>query len=234
MHAESPISGAVTTEDGQPIPGVVVIGSMSKNCCPFKRDETITDQNGRFRIEHPGEVIHFFKRKLKPRTIVVAPSNPEIQIVLQTPKDDLVIPACGVVSRGQKRIGWGKYGLQFNVLKRAVNISGGKTDVDYVHYVIKPKAGEGWLELWFGVNAMGELPDDDQFVSSERYSHRNVFAPGMTVGLDSWGETRGGGEWRQTAVAAFGGAKYRSASPEQTRLFDEVVNSMCMVPFPNR
>jgi uncharacterized GH25 family protein len=71
-QADYPLTGVVTTKEGKPIAGVTVYGSMSKDCCPFKRDQATTDQNGQFRIEHPGGVIHFSKEKLKPKALVIA------------------------------------------------------------------------------------------------------------------------------------------------------------------
>ena len=51
------------------------------------------------------------------------------------------IPACVDAAKGQRLIGWGKYGLFFAVPKRGVKILGGKPDVDYVKFVIhQPKA----------------------------------------------------------------------------------------------
>lgn len=233
-QTESPISGTVTTKDGQPIAGVIVYGSMAKTCCPFKREQTITDKEGQFHLEHPGAVIHFSKDDLQPQAFVVGPGTSGVHITLEPSIGSLVVPVCGKSGPAQKQIGWGKYGLRFNVPERAVKILGGKPDADYLRYAIKPKTGEAYLELWFGPYAMGTDPDDDQLINSVNFAQRNVVASsGGVVGMDSRGHLRGGEIWRQTAVLGQGGSRYRNALPEEARLFDEIVNSICTVPYPS-
>src|ERR1700733_11329586 len=58
-----------------------------------------------------------------------------------------------VPMRVQNLVGWGEYGLFFSVPKRGVKIFGGKPDVDYVKFVIKPTNQEATLTLWFGAMA---------------------------------------------------------------------------------
>jgi hypothetical protein len=234
-QTESPISGTVTTKDGQPIAGVMVYGSMAKTCCPFKREQTTTNKEGQFRLEHPGAVIHFSKDNLQPQAFVVQPGTSGLRIALEPSTGSVVVPVCGKPGPGQKQIGWGKYGLQFNVPERAGKILGGKPDVDYVRYVIKPKTGEAYLELWFGPCAMDTDPGDDQFINSVDFAQRNVDAAnGGVAGMDSWGHLRSGTSWRQTAVVGQGGSRYRNARPQDASLFDQVVNSICEVPYPSR
>jgi hypothetical protein len=230
-----PLVGTVTTKDGQPLAGVGVYGSMSKVCCPFKREQSTTDNSGQFRLENPGSVIHFFKKEFQPRAVVVEPEAANLRITLQLSTDTFPLPVCGKLERGQERIGWGKYGLRFNVVKRAVKILEGNPDADYTRYVIKPKTGKAYLELWFGPYAMDEVPDDDQFISSDKFAQRNAVASdGQLVGMDSWGQQRDGGIWRWTAVLGEGGSRYRNTPPEQANLFDQIVNSACEVPYPSQ
>jgi hypothetical protein len=233
-QTESPVTGTAVTKDGQPISGVMVYGAMSKNCCPFKREKTTTDKEGHFRLEHPGAVIHFWKEDLQPRAVVVQPGTSEIRVAMDVSTGSLVIRVCGKPGPGQKQIGWGKYGLQFKVPTRAVRILGGKADVDYLRYVIKPKTGDAYLELWFGPYAMNSEPDDDLLVNSVKFAQRNVVASdGGVVGQDSWGELASGSIWRQTAVVAVGGSRYGNASAQDANLFDQVVTSICQVPYPS-
>ncbi len=234
-QTESPIRGTVVTGDGKPIADVKVYGSMSKSCCPFKREQTTTDKEGQFRLEHPGAVIHFWKESLQPQALVLKGGTSEIRIAMVAPADSLIVRACGKASPGQQQIGWGKYGLRFEVPTRAVKILGGKPDVDYVRYVIKPKSGEAFLELWFGPYAINTDPDDDMFINSAKFGQRNIVtADGEVVGKDSWGELAGGAMWRQTAVVAEGGSVYRSANPQAADLFNQFVDSICQVPYPSR
>jgi hypothetical protein len=235
----SPIDGTVTTKEGQPLAGVLVNGSMVKTCrpaqvpsCRFKPEEATTDQEGRFHLEHPGGVIHFFKTGLQPQSFVVKPAVSEVHISLGPSIGTLVVPSCGMPGRGHKRIGHGKYGLQFDVPTRDVKIRGG-SDIDYVRYVIKRKAAAAYLELSFGIYAMNLDPDDDMFMDSVTFAQRDmVNSDGETTGLDSSGQLRSGGSWRQTAIVGEGGSRYKNARPEEAGFFDQVVNSICSIPYP--
>jgi glutaredoxin len=119
-----PLSGTVTTESGQPLSGVTIYGTSSK-CCPYKREDSKTDKSGNFRIQHPGAVLHFFKDNLQPKTILLRPEESAIQITLLPASNNLNIPVCGKQVAGVKRIGWGEYGLKFDVTERRVRIPGG-------------------------------------------------------------------------------------------------------------
>jgi hypothetical protein len=116
------------------------------------------------------------------------------------------VRTCVQPESNQKQIGWGKYGLHFTVPKD-VKILGGKPDVDYVRYIIKPNNGGPFLNLWFGPYSISM--DDQQFLESVDFSQRNLAsAKGDVISMDSWGRLSSGLSWRHTA--AFGsGAVYR-------------------------
>jgi hypothetical protein len=227
----SGLDGVVTTTGGQPAAGVSVYGSASKTCCPFKSENTTTDENGRFHLEHPGAVVHFSKDGFEPQALVIPAGTPQVQVALSPPGNDLIAPPCGARQPGSKRIGWR---VRFDLPRHAVRILGGKTDVDYVRYLIKPKAGDAYLELWFGPYALSTEPDDEDFLSSIEFSQRRIVTPGLgVVGTDTRGQHRDREKWRQTAIAGGGGARYKATGSEDVILFDQVVNSICMVPFEN-
>jgi len=76
LWGDTPLRGTVTGSNGQPVAGVIVYGSRSSTCCPFRRDETMTGQDGKYQLEHPGIVVHFVKDGLEPRTLVVQVESP--------------------------------------------------------------------------------------------------------------------------------------------------------------
>ena len=120
------------------------------------------------------------------------------------------IPTCEKLKHGQKHIGWGKYGLQFSVPVHEVEIRGGKPDVDYVRYLLKAKNDNGYLELWFGIYAMGTDPDDDLLVNSVKFEQRDVVdSSGHVLGRDGWGKLTDGTIWRQTTDGSEG-SRYRT------------------------
>jgi len=232
-QTDSSVAGTVTDKTGQPIAGVSVSGGRSKTR-PEKREHTTTDQNGKFRIEHPEGILHFFKDKLQPKTVVLGPEKSPLQITLEPATDNLVAPVCGKLARRNKRIGWAKYGLHFDVAAGAVEILGGKPDVDYARYVIKPKKSGSSVELWFGPYAIDTVPDDDEFIHSNQFGQRAVVdAAGGWLGMDSLGRKSDGGSWRHMAILGQGGAIYENVPAEQASLLDHIVNSLCEVPYPH-
>jgi len=228
-----PITGTVVTDDGQPIVGVMVQGSVWKSCCPVQQDSATSDEKGEFRLQHGGLVIHFLKDNLQPETIVVKPGTSKVRVTMHRSTDSLSVPICGRPRRGEKQIGQ-KYGPRFTVSVHSVTVKGGKPDTDYVKYVIRPKRGKSYLEFWFGPYAMPSEPDDEQFTNSSDFSQRNIVVTGGGIGMDSRGHLRGGDSWRQTVIVGHGGAVYVRAPAGEATVFDRIINSICTVPYPSR
>jgi hypothetical protein len=233
-QADFRVSGAITTKDGRPIAGVLVYGSLGK-CCPSQREQFTTGEDGAFRLEHPGVVIHLSKEGFEPRSLVLkAPVEPQ-QIVLQPASEVLRAPLCTPLTRGEKQIHWMKYGVHFKVHKRDVQITGGKPDVDYVVIGIKPKGSDAEMQFWFGPYAIGTLPDDGEFIQSTEFSQRYIVnEKGGSIGLDTRGRLADGRLWRHTAAIAQGGAVYRNASAQDAQTFDRIIDSICEVPYPSQ
>ena len=227
------IAGIVVTHDGRPITGVRVWGSPWKQCCPVQYENVATGTQGQFALVHFVPVVHFMKDGFQPMAIVVGSGSRQLHIMLDPVTDSLVLRQCEPAKRGEKQIGPGKKGLRFTVPKRAVRILGGKLDVDYVKYVIKPKKGEGWLELWFGPYAMSLTPDEKQFENSTQIRQRNIALPDGTIGVDSWGRFRSGKSWRQMAILREG-ARYTDASAADAQLFDSIIDSACFTPYSSK
>ena len=102
-----------------------------------------------------------------------------------------------------------------------------------MRYAIRPEKGAlSRLELWFGPYAISPDPDDKEFLNSVDFTQRNVLTPDSRVeGLDSRGRSRTGRTWRQTAVQGTGGAIYMETPPEEARLYDQIIDSICEAPF---
>jgi hypothetical protein len=221
------LEGTVTA-NGQPVAGVSVMGSP-KTCCFSTPEITKTDEKGMFRLEHPGAVVHFSKEDFEPQARVIPSGTAQIAVALLPLGNDLIAPPCRKHRPGTKRIG---SRVGFDVPQRNVQVLGGKPDVDYVRYVIKPKTGESYLELWFGSHALSMTPSDEDFLNSVTFSERRIVSPSMgVVGTDTRGQLHNQEKWRQTAVVISGGAKYRAETPEDAALFDQIVDSIGVVPF---
>lgn len=228
-QTEKSVKGIVLAEDGQPILGVSV---HWKRCCPYEQDKRTTDKKGEFYLERAGTVVHFSKSGLQPLAFVLKPGTTQVRIVMKPAENDLTFRACVQPDSTQKQVGWGKYGLHFAVPKDGMQIFGGRPDVDYVRYVVKPDKSDSYLELWFGPYSISTEPDDEQFLDSVGFSQRNlVSAKGDVVGMDSWGWVSKRLKWRH--AAAFGsGAVYRDADKESAVLFDKIIDSICWTDSP--
>jgi hypothetical protein len=223
---EPPIAGTVSL-DGHPIAGVTVSGGQ--------RDRAVSDNGGKFRLEHPGRVIHFYKDGLSPQTVVLDDYRKPIYVALRAVEGSLVLPTCAKTKKDSRAIGWGKYGLRFSVPASSINIEGGKPDVDYVQWMISPQNSSGHLALWFGPYAANLEPQDDLFINSVSFSQRPiVIVGGAQAGVDSRGKLREGGEWRHTSVLGQGAGVYTNANPKDQELFDRIIDSICEVPYPTK
>jgi hypothetical protein len=234
-----PVAGTVTTKDGTPVAEVMVFGS-EWNCCPVQRDSLTTDKSGSFRIEHPGEVLHFVPSdKFQPQSIVVTPKISALNVALDSESNSFPLPHCSKPQSGFERISWGKFGLQFDVPRRDARLFRGNVDVDYVVHTVKAKHGDDRVEFWFGPYAMNTTPDDEQFVGSETFATRNVVmlpdsgdgSKGGVVGSDTWGRRLNDKMWRRMAVSGEG-AEYQDVSPENAAQFDRIINSACWIAYP--
>jgi hypothetical protein len=228
------LTGMVTTPDGKPIPEVLVYGSESRKCCEFKREQTRTDASGRFTLKDPGAVVHFEVANFQFKMWIVQPNVCELHFILEpeTEAATFFVPACKDPASGTRRIPGGKYGVQFDVPKKDLIVSGGKMDVDYRRFLIKPKTGSSYLELWFGPYAFSDDPGDDLLLDSVSFTEKRVsVVSGKGWGNDFTGELGNGEHWRHTYVGPGDGARYK-ASLADVPLFDKVVNSACMPAYP--
>jgi hypothetical protein len=157
------------------------------------------------------------------------------QVKPENSADAMVVPICSELGPHLRRIG-GKLGLQFDVPKREVKVLGGKPDVDYVRYVIKPKTGQGYLELWFGPYAFNPNPEEELLIKSVSSQKRGVVSTsGEHMGTDSSGKLQTGEVWRHTffGISGMDGARFR-AGQENAPLFNRIIDSACYVPDSQR
>lgn len=229
---KSTLSGRVTSAEGLPIEGAVVSVGALKLSDLKSLDHATTDKDGRFQLAYPGDVIRIRKEGFQPFTLVLDPSSPDITVTLTPEHDSLIAPLCTKSpTRGSRRIGYGPIGATFDIPKKDVEILGGKWDVDYVRYVIRPKRRKGSLEFWFGPYAMSSEPPDEDYLNSLSFEERYLIsATGERYGLDVSGIKRDNSRWRRTSIVMTGGALYQNALPEDATLFDRIIDSVCIAP----
>jgi hypothetical protein len=210
------LHGLVTTEAGDPIPGVVVVGS--------KPQPVVTDEKGQFEISDRDVVLHFSKPKFQLISLAVSFHTSDLHVTLPAPTKELMVPLCSKRALFSKRL-CGHLGICFDIPTRGVTIRGGP-DVDYVHYFVQPKTGKGSLDLLFGNYIMKYEPDDEHATTSVMFSERSVVNDdGREVGLDSYGKFQTGELWRRMSILGEG-AEYESPA-ENAAIFERIINSAC-------
>jgi len=160
---------------------------------------------------------------------------PTTQVKPENSAGAMVVPICGEPGPHLRRIGW-KFGPQFDVPKHEVKVLGGKPDVDYVRYVIKPKTGQGYLELWFGPYAFNSNPEEELLIKSVSSQKRDVVnTSGEHIGTDNSGKLQTGEVWRHTffGISGMNGARFR-VGQENAPLFNRIIDSACYVPYSKR
>jgi hypothetical protein len=111
-------------------------------------------------------------------------------------------------------------------------VLGGKPDVDYVKFVIKPTNHEAALELWFGGMASHPDPPTEILRSSASFTQTKLLnMDGTEIGLDTKGTKPDKSRWHRFGVWAEG-AVYENASAEEAALFDQIIISACLIPYP--
>jgi len=230
-QAGGPIKGRVLSVSGQPIPGIAVY-SKWKLCCPYGESSAKTDDSGQFQLDRAGHLLHVFGLDFQPQTLILKDGDSDIQIVLDSSTPGSPVPTCKQPANARKEVSWGEYGVHFAVNAKA-KLRGGKPDVDYVRYVLTLPKSKSYLEFWFGPYAMNPEPDDELFMGSSDFSQRNLRnADGKVFGEDGRGHLKSGGNWRHFAIFGEGGALYRDASEQDAQIFDQIIDSVCIVPGP--
>ncbi len=223
----STVTGTVVTPDGRPVEGATVYP-----------DGVETDDQGRFHLERTARVISvadFGKERFQPRSIIVSAGLNDVRIVVDNSMGSLMAPLCRALRPGEEYVSdSGKYGIKFIASRHDVNIKRGKVDVDYVKHTITTKKGKSLLEFWFGPLAISIQPEDETLIDSASFHERYIAIPNErgSIGIDSWGVLKNGRYWRQTIGAGLGGAVYRSATKDDAKVFDAIMNSICFVPYP--
>lgn len=218
------------TNDGKPIRGAYIVGSLGKTCCPFQLPHTETDESGHFKLENPGAVVRIYAGGYEPHAEILKSSSGDLNITMSASTNDLVAGVCHRPGKSERLIG-GSYGFGFTIPTKDVRILGGKPDVDYVRFVIQSKADGGVMEIWLGPYAFHSDPHDDLLTNSTTFMMRNiVWAERGAIGADSHGNLKNGRAWRWTGGAG-DGADYTDASADDQVIFDRVIDTICYTPY---
>ena len=141
------------------------------------------------------------------------------------------LSACVTTPSTHRLVGWGRYGLHFMVPKKTVELKGGKPDIDYVTYIVKPIKDDSSLELWFGPISLSPGPDRESAKKLTSFTRTEIIDDrGEVVGVDYSGSRDDGRRWRKFVVGSEG-SLYRDVPAASADLFDSIINSACEVPY---
>lgn len=113
-----------------------------------------------------------------------------------------------------------------------MEITGGKPDVDYVTYVVKPRKDGSVLAFWFGLLAMNPSTHQEMEKAVTTFTKTDVVdSNGAVIGVDYEGSSADGHRWRKFVVG-HEGALYEDIAPANADLFDSIINSPCFLPYP--
>jgi len=99
-------------------------------------------------------------------------------------------------------------------------------------YVVAPKDQTANMVIWRDDEIFRELKSAFP-VFSERIEDRDIVnTRGQIVGKDRWGYLKDGERWRYVTFSLGDALGYHPRTPEQARLFDEIISSACVSPGP--
>jgi hypothetical protein len=161
-----------------------------------------------------------------------------------------IISGCGKLGPGMRRIEAGPVNFHFDVPVERFTVKCGVPDAPVGPYggcTVQTKSRASFLNISWDPKASmeGMQPRlDPALIYSGPVVNRKVLDnEGNTVGEDYWGYWHNGEFWRRvrlrgSLVARYGSIKpadvvsYGSVHQEDAKLFDEVINSVCLKPFP--
>lgn len=145
-----------------------------------------------------------------------------------------VVSACKDLSPGTRRVGAkaaDRYMLQFSVPEAKARIREGVTDAPPLIYGfdIRPQGGESLLTISYGPPSKAGV-DTARGIYSRVEKRVVVDDAGRSVGEDDLRYLNTGARSRSVLFQGWVTAQYRSVSDQDAALFDEIINSACLLP----
>ncbi len=207
------LRGVVTDAEGKPIAGESVWrGGLI---------EVKTDGEGRYVVPGGARVISVRVPGYRPRTVVVGDAT-EINFRLER---EVERDAACSPQRFMNFIA----GLMRFRIGREVDEKGTYADVDYSGRVLEFQASDKkyYARTMSGPMCCSGRPVDQTYINSASFSER-LWRSGEIVGLDARGISRDGTRWRWMGPLVGEMFEYAGASEEAARVFDAVMDSMCV------
>lgn len=148
-----------------------------------------------------------------------------------------VVSVCNELAPGMKRIGASpgdRYMLQFDIPVNEVRVREGVTDAPPIVYGfdIGPRVGESLLVISYGPQSNYPIVDRERASSTRIVKRIIVDDQGRSVGEDDWGYLDPERRWRRARFQGWVQAEYGFVNEKEAALFDQIINSACLLPGP--
>ena len=220
--------GVVRSINGQPLQGVFIYSRSQKQVIPREAAnptpfQTITDEEGRFRLTEYGQILFLRKLGYKPLAKKLDLTHKQYVVVMEAinlPQKSA--PRCRPNNK-QELLDF----RDFRMFLDAGYVVENQADTDSVGFTIRRKENNrlGMLRILSGTTVSIGFPDEELLLESDRY-----VIDSFSVGVANWVTAKGylsnGTYWRylgnSTSVIS-----YQAASKETAIFFDKVVDSLC-------
>jgi hypothetical protein len=140
----------------------------------------------------------------------------------------LVMSICQAVAPGMRRFK-GDFGTQFDVPEVKFSVKDWARDMPPgTLYAVTLKETVESMVVWHDDDVFNELknafPVFSRHVGEDDVRTRD----GRIIGRDRWGNLSDGERWRYVTFFDGDAVGYRPMSPDEARLFDQVINSACL------
>jgi hypothetical protein len=148
-----------------------------------------------------------------------------------------VVSVCKELAPGMRRIGGmigDRYPLQFDIPAKDVVFHEGTSDAPPLAYGfgVRPKDSQSLLEISYGPQRNNMVVDRARGSSIHVEKRIIVDDKRRPVGEDDWGYLGTGERWRRVRFQGWVTAEYGFVNKKDAELFDQVINSSCLLPGP--
>jgi len=149
-----------------------------------------------------------------------------------------VVSVCKELAPGMERIGaspWNRYMLQFDVPLNKAAVHEIPTDsppIDARHFWITPRNSKSGLKISYDSQSNDVVLDRERASSARIVKRIIVDDHGRSVGEDDWGYLDPERRWRRARFQGWVQAEYGFVNEEEAALFDQIINSACLLPGP--
>jgi hypothetical protein len=208
------MAGLITTPDGTPIEGVLVISSGAG-----LQGWAYSGSDGAFLLHNSGEFVSFRHAKYGPMLIRSSSLKEPVRVQLVPSNENWKLSSCAAMpGKGRAWIGGG---LRVNPAGSYKGPAYGEHDS---HWYLK--RGKDPMHIVSGYAWHSGLPQESTLVRSTKISIREwVFD--TIVGLDFTGQTDDGNYWRWVGAPLADAVEYEATSRSAADYFDGIIASLC-------